>query len=131
LKISDLLDENCITGNGWRYETLGISELLHYQGTANFDARTKARITNSPPMFYDRVLYAGVYSFQSLYQLFSSNLINLSIPTNLPTKHKFILFFCAWANLNALWANWVGFVSSLTKLWIGLWLVELWQCACK
>jgi hypothetical protein len=42
--------------NGRRYETLGISEPLHYQGTANFDARTKARITTSPPMFYDRVL---------------------------------------------------------------------------
>jgi hypothetical protein len=45
-----------LAGNVWRYETLGISELFHYQGTANFDARTKARITTSPPMFYDRVL---------------------------------------------------------------------------
>jgi hypothetical protein len=42
--------------NGLRYETLGISELLRYQDTLNFDARTEARITTSPPMFYDRVL---------------------------------------------------------------------------
>ncbi len=48
-----------IKHNGLRYETLGISELLHYQGTTNFDGRTKARITTSPPMFYDRVLAAG------------------------------------------------------------------------
>ena len=45
--------------NGWRYETLGISELLHYQDAAIFDARTKARIITKPPMFYDRVLWAG------------------------------------------------------------------------
>ncbi len=47
--------------NGWRYETLGISELLHYQGTMNFDARTQARITTLPPMFYDRVLGAAIF----------------------------------------------------------------------
>ena len=47
-----------IKANGWRYETLGVSELLHYQGTMNFDARTEAQITTSPPMFYDRVLSA-------------------------------------------------------------------------
>jgi len=45
-----------LAANVLRYETLGISELLHYQGTTNFDARTEARITTSPPMFYDRVL---------------------------------------------------------------------------
>ncbi|WP_227626088.1 hypothetical protein, partial [Geofilum rubicundum] len=38
------------------YETLGISELLHYQGTTTVDARTEDQITTSPPMFYDRVL---------------------------------------------------------------------------
>jgi len=43
-------------GNVLRYETLGISELLHYQDTTTVDARTEARITTSPPMFYDRVL---------------------------------------------------------------------------
>ena len=53
-----------LAGNVLRYETLGISELLHYQVTANFDARTEARITTSPPMFYDRVL-APVIIFQS------------------------------------------------------------------
>jgi len=42
--------------NGWRYETLGVSELLNYQGEVNFDARTEAQLTTSPPMFYDRVL---------------------------------------------------------------------------
>jgi len=30
------------------HETLGISLLLTYQGTTNFDARTKARMTNAP-----------------------------------------------------------------------------------
>jgi len=49
-----------MNANGWRYETLGISELLHYQGTTDFDARTEARITTPPPMFYDRVLGAGI-----------------------------------------------------------------------
>jgi len=41
-------------------------------------------------------------------------------------------------NPNALWANRVGFESSLTKLWIERWLPDesgqaagLWQCACK
>jgi len=31
-----------INANGWRYETLGISELLRYQGTTTVDARTDA-----------------------------------------------------------------------------------------
>ena len=48
-----------MNANGWRYETLGVSELLHQQGRVNFDARTKNRITTQPPMFYDRVLAAG------------------------------------------------------------------------
>ena len=48
-------------GNVLRYETLGISELLHYQSTRNFDARTKARLTTTPPMFYDRVLGGVIY----------------------------------------------------------------------
>jgi hypothetical protein len=26
---------------------------------------------------------------------------------------------------------WVGFASSLTKLWLKHWLVGLWQCACN
>jgi len=42
--------------NVLRYETLGISELLHYQGGTTFDARAEARITTTAPMFYDRVL---------------------------------------------------------------------------
>lgn len=45
-----------ITYDGLRYEMLGILELFHYQYKTNFDTRTKARITNSPPIFYDRVL---------------------------------------------------------------------------
>src|SRR5690554_3497112 len=48
--------------NGWRYETLGSSELLHNQDTTTVDARTEVRITTSPPMFYDRVLCPGFYS---------------------------------------------------------------------
>ena len=39
-----------------RYETLGSTETLHYQDAANLDARTEARITTLPPMFYDRML---------------------------------------------------------------------------
>ena len=46
----------------WRYETLGSSELLSYQGTMNFDTRTEAQITTSSPMFYDRVLAIVDYS---------------------------------------------------------------------
>ena len=52
-----------IAANGWRYETLGISELFHDQGTTNYDASTKVRLTTSPPMFYDRVLATAlIYS---------------------------------------------------------------------
>jgi len=50
-----------MAANGWRYETLGISELLLYQGTMTFDARTEARINTKPPMFYDRVLAPVFY----------------------------------------------------------------------
>ena len=46
--------------NGLGYETVRFSELLHYQCTTNFDARAEARITTTPPMFYDRVL-CGVF----------------------------------------------------------------------
>ncbi len=63
----NFLSTELITANGCRHETLGISELLHYQGTPNFDARTKARITTSPPMFYDRASGAGLYSFSITY----------------------------------------------------------------
>lgn len=55
-----------ITHNSLRYETLGNSKRLHYQGTANFDARTEAQITTPHPMFYDRVLVAVLYYLQSL-----------------------------------------------------------------
>src|SRR5690554_5255822 len=64
-------------GNGWRYETLGISELQHYQGTTNFDARTEARITTSPPMFYDRVL--GLVIFSSFVIISSENFNNSTL----------------------------------------------------
>jgi len=56
-----------MNANGWRYETLGSSELLHYQGTTTLYARTEAQITTLPPMFYDRVLGAGLYSFSITY----------------------------------------------------------------
>ena len=46
--------------NVWWYETLGNSQQLHCQGTTTFDARTETQITTSPPMFYDRMLAAGV-----------------------------------------------------------------------
>jgi hypothetical protein len=39
------------------------------------------------------VLYAGVYSFLSVCQLFNINFKPFLISTNLSTKHKFILFF--------------------------------------
>ena len=73
------------------------------------------------------MLVVGVYIFTSVYQSFSSNL-TLSNCTNLSTKYKFILFFCAMAKMPL--ATWAGFASSLTKLWLGRWLVGLWQCAC-
>jgi len=63
------------------------------------------------------VLYAGVYSFLSVCQLFSSIFIvilNLHQPIN---EAQIYFVFCAWVNPNALWANRVGFVSSLLKLW--------------
>jgi hypothetical protein len=44
---------------------LGVSELLHYQGTTTFDARTNARLTTSPPMFYDRLLAVDFILFQN------------------------------------------------------------------
>ena len=46
--------------NVWRYETLGDSELLHYQDTTNFDVRIEYQITTLPPMFNDRMLWLVV-----------------------------------------------------------------------
>jgi hypothetical protein len=66
-----------MAANGWRYETLGISELLHYQGTTDFDARTEAQITTSPPMFYDRVLAPVIF-----YLLVYSVLLHLLVLLN-------------------------------------------------
>lgn len=53
-------------------KSLGVSEQLHYQGTATFDASTEDRITTSPPMFYDRVLCPVVYSFFIIHLIQSS-----------------------------------------------------------
>ena len=49
-------------------KSLGVSELLHYQGTINLEARTDARLTTTPPMFYDRLLPAGFILFLIFFQ---------------------------------------------------------------
>lgn len=45
-----------------------------------------------------RLLATGVHSYPSVCHLFSFYFLSFSICTNLSTKHKFILFFWAWAN---------------------------------
>lgn len=60
-------------------------------------------------------------SVSSLALLFDS----LSKRTEVTTEHEFILFFCAGANPNALWANWDGFVSSLASLFGAFFLRRL------
>jgi len=77
------------------------------------------------------VLYAGVYSFISVCQLIISH-FSIFINLHKPISEAQICFvFCALANTNTLWANRVGFASSLTKLRFESWLVGPWQCACK
>ena len=43
----------------------------------------------------------------------------------------FIAFVVRWGIFLNFFFSWVGFASSLTKLWLQRWLVRLWQCACK
>jgi len=62
-------------------------------------------------------LYAGV-PFKALqFIVLQYYLFLYQTALKLLTKHEFILFFCAGANPNALWANWDGFVTSLASLW--------------
>jgi hypothetical protein len=68
-----------MNANVLRYETLGISELLHYQNIMNFDARTEVRITASTPMFYDRVLPTVFIISQHLALLSSQSLVSISL----------------------------------------------------
>ena len=80
------------------------------------------------------MLATGVHSYLSDIPLFSFIYLSLSTCTkNLSTKHKFILFFLSVGNPQTVLkgGTWVGFASSLTKLWSRRWLVGIWQCACK
>jgi len=61
---------------------------------------------------------SSISSLALLFVLYQSAL-------KLLTEHEFILFFCARANPNALWANWDGFVSSLASLFIAFFMRRL------
>ena len=105
-----------LVANGLVYGSLAISRHFRIKLQVKFYKSTKLSQTTAPPMNYIPCQQLGVIFNPLSIQFYSFILIIFSIYTNLSTKHKFILFFCV--GQKALWANWVGFASSLTSFWV-------------
>jgi len=68
--------------------------------------------------------HSNQWSINQLFVFYNQRIIN---PLMLPRSTNLFL----WGGQNALWANWVCFVSSSLKLWSSIGLCGLWDVLTK